>query len=84
MRDSIESLKPYTTTLFPIPYYLFPSAKRYNENLGIIVEGMGNREWGILMLPIFQGRIKPLLDPLLFRFSLWIERGGFLTKELKI
>ncbi|WP_318699097.1 MULTISPECIES: serine protease [unclassified Roseofilum] len=29
MRDSIESLKPYTTTLFPIPYYLFPSAKRY-------------------------------------------------------
>ncbi|MBP0030163.1 hypothetical protein [Roseofilum sp. Guam] len=26
MRDSIESLKPYTTTLFPIPYSLAQSA----------------------------------------------------------
>jgi len=29
MRDSIESSKLCTKSLFPIPYSLFPSAKRY-------------------------------------------------------
>ena len=33
MRDSIESLKPYTTTLFPIPYSLAQSAIRLSTIL---------------------------------------------------
>ncbi|MBP0015107.1 MAG: hypothetical protein J7545_16090 [Roseofilum sp. SBFL] len=45
MRDSIESSKLCTKSLFPIPYSLFPSAKRYiptilpvaqQKNVGVI------------------------------------------------
>jgi len=36
---SLKGSKPCTTTLFPIPYSLFPSAKRYMER-DRLIEGL--------------------------------------------